>query len=322
MQIPVALKSRFFRRTPRIPSDRGSVALNIMIGMIVMMLVTYEIAKTLSPALHTISAHDDVRRAGTIANLANSYIAQTGDMQPTIAKLVAGGFLSGTSKGVCASCNGVGTVTTDDGSVLSLVPGPVGGVYGMTLLPGPNMNQDMNYYLSHLMGSVQNGSLVAWNQPVPAIANLGTRFVQTNPANPGATQTVESPLSTGNNTISTGGIVSAGTVNSGSVNTGPINSGSVNTGNVNTNGLNLNGWTSYQGGGVYTSPTGVTVVWARPVTSWTAYPCSWPHWGNWGWYNAGTAAPGGWWQTTTGYLNGTLMPGGYASYPSDGGWGC
>ena len=206
MQIPVALKSRFFRRTPRIPSDRGSVALNIMIGMIVMMLVTYELAKTLSPALHTISAREDVKQSGTISDLANSYIAQTGDMQPTIAKLVANGYLSGTAKGVCASCTGVGTLTTNDGSVISLGPGPVGGVYSMTLQPGPNMNLDDNYYLSHLSGSTLNGTLIQWNQPVPAIDNLGTYFVQKNPANPSATQTVNSPLSTNGYPLSTGQI--------------------------------------------------------------------------------------------------------------------
>ena len=223
MQIPVALKSRFFRRTPRIPSDRGSVALNIMIGMIVMMLVTYELAKTLSPALHTISAREDVKQSGTISDLANSYVAQTGDMQPTIAKLVANGYLSGTAKGVCASCTGMGTLTTNDGSVISLGPGSVGGVYSMTLQPGPNMNLDDNYYLSHLTGSTLNGTLIQWNQPVPAIDNLGTYFVQKNPANPSATQTVNSPLSTN------GYPLSAGPINSSSLNTGTISSGQINT---------------------------------------------------------------------------------------------
>lgn len=223
MQIPVAMKSRLFRWRPRIPSDRGSVALNIMIGMIVMMLVTYELAKTLSPALHTISAREDVKQSGTISDLANSYIAQTGDMQPTIAKLVANGYLSGTAKGVCASCTGTGTLTTNDGSVISLGPGSVGGVYSMTLQPGPNMNLNNAYYLSHLTGSTLNGTLIQWNQPVPAIDNLGTYFVQKNPANPSATQTVNSPLSTNGYPLSTG----------------PINSGSLTTSGPNP--INLTG---------------------------------------------------------------------------------
>ncbi len=247
MQFPFFRKSRVFRLATRVPSDRGSVALNIMIGMIVMMLVTYELAKTLSPALHTISAREDVRQSGTISNLANSYVAQTGDMQPTIAKLVANGYLSGTAKGVCASCTGAGTLTTNDGSVISLGPGSVGGVYSMTLQPGPNMSLDDNYYLSHLTGSTLNGTLIQWNQPVPAIDNLGTYFVQKNPANPSATQTVNSPLSTNGYPISnTGSITTNGSpINA---NGGPLYSGSLSTGSISSGQINANGNMIYSGG--------------------------------------------------------------------------
>ena len=173
----------------------------------------------------TISARSDIRRAGTLSNLANSYIAQTGDMQPTIAKLVSAGLLPSGAKGVCSTCAGVGTYTTNDGSVLSMVTGGSAGIFGMTLLPGPNMAQDMSYYLSHLTGSIQNGSTVVWNQPVPAIDNLGTYFVQKNPANPSATQTVNSPLSTNGYPLSAG----------------PINSSSLNTGNISSAQINTNG---------------------------------------------------------------------------------
>lgn len=209
------LKSQISRLSKRIPNDRGNIGLTVMVGTVLMMLATYAAVKALGPALHTISARSDIRRAGTLSNLANSYIAQTGDMQPTIAKLVSAGLLPSGAKGVCSTCGGVGTYTTNDGSVLSMVPGGSAGIFGMTLLPGPNMAQDMNYYLSHLTGSIQNGSTVAWNQPVPAIANLGSRFVQTNPANPGATQSVNSSLSTNGNSINSGNVNSTGSVSAG-----------------------------------------------------------------------------------------------------------
>ena len=233
MFIVPTLKTQISRLTNRIPNDRGNIGLTVMVGTVLMMLATYAAVKALGPALHTISARSDIRRAGTLSNLANSYIAQTGDMQPTIAKLVTAGLLPSGAKGVCATCGGVGTYTTNDGSVLSMVPGGSSGIFGMTLLPGPNMAQDMNYYLSHLTGSIQNGSTVTWNQPVPAIANLGSRFVQTNPANPGATQIVTSPLSTGAN---------------------PINSGSVNTGTVNSSGA--------------VTATGDTTLWHGVIWTW------------------------------------------------------
>ncbi|EQD42423.1 hypothetical protein B1A_15929, partial [mine drainage metagenome] len=70
-----------------------------MVGTVLMMLATYAAVKTLGPALHTISARSDIRRAGTLSNLANSYIAQTGDMQPTVAKLVSAGLLPSGAKG-------------------------------------------------------------------------------------------------------------------------------------------------------------------------------------------------------------------------------
>ncbi|MHB8369736.1 MAG: hypothetical protein ACYDBP_08605 [Leptospirales bacterium] len=248
MPISAALKTRFPRLLKRISSDRGNIGLTVMVGTVLMMLATYAAVKALAPALHTIAARSDIRRAGTLSNLANSYIAQTGDMQPTIAKLVSSGLLPATSKGVCASCGGVGTYTTNDGSVLSMVSGASPGIFGMTLVPGPNMARDMNFYLSHLTGSVQNGSTVAWNQPVPAIANLGTRFVQTNPANPGATQVINSPVSTtgsintnGNWAIS--GATSTGYISSGTITTNgnPIYSGSVNTGNISSGSIYTNG---------------------------------------------------------------------------------
>jgi len=244
MQISAAMKTQLSRLLNRTSSDRGNIGLTVMIGTVLMMLATYAAVKALAPALHTIAARSDIRRAGTLSNLANSYIAQTGDMQPTIAKLVTAGLLPATSKGVCPACNGVGTYTTNDGSVLSMLPGGSAGIFGMTLAPGPNMTRDMNFYLSHLTGSVQSGSSVAWNQPVPTIANLGTRFVSTNPTNPGATQTVGSPLAS-TSTISTPGWVSSGATSSGYISSGPINtngnpinSGSENTGTVNSSTVN------------------------------------------------------------------------------------
>ena len=283
------LKSQISRLSKRTPNDRGNIGLTVMVGTVLMMLATYAAVKALGPALHTISARSDIRRAGTLSNLANSYIAQTGDMQPTIAKLVTAGLLPSGAKGVCSTCGGVGTYTTNDGSVLSMVPGGSAGIFGMTLVPGPNMAQDMNYYLSHLTGSIQNGSTVTWNQPVPAIANLGSRFVQTNPANPGATQSVNSSLSTNGNSI-----------NSGSDNTGTVNAGSVNTGQVNTptrviynGGVGCpsgNVWfqAASQGGSGVSCGTSTEGVYAQPYIWW---PDTWL--GPAGYYPMGSTVYGG-----------------------------
>jgi len=278
-----------------------------MMGTVLMMLATYAAVKALGPALHTISARSDIRRAGTLSNLANSYIAQTGDMQPTIAKLVTAGLLPSGAKGVCATCGGVGTYTTNDGSVLSMVPGGSAGIFGMTLVPGPNMAQDMNYYLSHLTGSIQNGSTIAWNQPVPAIANLGSRFVQTNPANPAATQIVASPLSTGNNPIK-----------SGSVNTGQVTSGGEN---MITNGTGVNsGLAGIEigpgSGGVYIGNNGAgsqnflsgMFVWSNGVCD-GAGGCPLP----WGYYPMGLQ-DGNTWRTGNGYGMNYYVGGYYCGY--------
>ena len=314
MRIPVVLKAKLFRRSNRIPDDRGNIGLTVMVGTVLMMLATFAAVKALAPALHTVSARSDIRRAGTLSNLANSYIAQTGDMQPTIAKLVTAGLLPSGAKGVCATCGGVGTYTTNDGSVLSMVPGGSAGIFGMTLVPGPNMAQDMNYYLSHLTGSIQNGSTVAWNQPVPALANLGTRFVQTDPANPGATQSVNSPLSTNGNWALSGavgtGYISSGTINtngnpvySGSENTGAVNAGTINTSTVNASGTvnsggvstgtvtgsgdaNFSGNANISGNVMATGDTalahGIIWQWWQPI-SWIP-PGWWPAPEYW-WYN-------------------------------------
>lgn len=306
MRIPAVLKTKLFRRSDRIPNDRGNIGLTVMIGTVLMMLATYAAVKALAPALHTISARSDIRRAGTLSNLANSYIAQTGDMQPTIAKLVTAGLLPSGAKGVCATCGGVGTYTTNDGSVLSMVPGGSAGIFGMTLVPGPNMAQDMNYYLSHLTGSIQNGSTVAWNQPVPALANLGTRFVQTNPANPGATQSVNSPLSTNGN-WALSGAVGTGYISSGTINTNgnPVYSGSENTGTVNASGA--------------VTATGDTTLWHGVIWTWWQ-PMAYGAGGNAfyfmpaGWW----PAPSYWWTNVPGYSGcGGQNPSGGVNMP----WG-
>ena len=189
--------------------DRGSIALNTIGAMVLLMIVAMGLAKSLGPSLHTIAARDDVKRAGTLTSLAGTYVLQTGDTQPTIAKLVSDGLLPAGAKGVCAGCNGGnGTYTTNDGSVISLLPGATSGIYQMTLVPGSGMSKDTPYYLSHLTGSIQNGSAIQWNQPVPALANLGGQFVQKNPSNPSTTQSVNSSLLT-NGTISSIGPVQA-----------------------------------------------------------------------------------------------------------------
>lgn len=164
------------------PDDRGSVFLNTLILMAVMSVMAFAFAKTFSPALHVISAKEDVKQAGDLTALASTYVNQTGDNQPTIGKLILKGFLPTTARGVCGSCaGGAGSVTTNDGSVIAFLPGSSQGIYQVSFTPGPNMNQDIPYFLSHLTGSVSNGNQILWNQPIPAIANLSGQYVQKYP---------------------------------------------------------------------------------------------------------------------------------------------
>ena len=68
MFIVPTLKTQISRLTNRIPNDRGNIGLTVMVGTVLMMLATYAAVKALGPALHTISARSDIRRAKALMN--------------------------------------------------------------------------------------------------------------------------------------------------------------------------------------------------------------------------------------------------------------
>jgi hypothetical protein len=146
---------------------------------------------------------------GFLNNAISSYVAQnclqtgSGNCQtPDIQTLVQNGFISANDPRVNTATN---TYTTKDGTVISVAPGATAGSYTLNLQPGGLLSSRpayTNLLVNRLPGSSLNGNTVSVSQPIPAINNLNSLFVQTNPQTVGGTQTINNS----GNLIVSGGV--------------------------------------------------------------------------------------------------------------------
>jgi len=133
---------------------------------------------------------------GFLNNAIASYVAQnclqtgSGNCQtPDIQTLVSNGYISPNDPRVNTTND---TYTTKDGTVISVAPGATAGSYTLNLQPGGLLSSRpayTNLLVNRLPGSALNGSVVSVSQPIPAINNLNSMFIQTNPQ-PGNIQTI------------------------------------------------------------------------------------------------------------------------------------
>ena len=134
---------------------------------------------------------------GFLNNAIASYVSQnclqtgSGNCQtPDIQTLVSNGYISPNDPRVNATND---TYTTKDGTVISVAPGATAGSYTLNLRPGGLLSSRpayTNLLVNRLPGSSLNGNTVSVSQPIPAINNLNSLFVQTNPQTVGGTQTI------------------------------------------------------------------------------------------------------------------------------------
>lgn len=133
---------------------------------------------------------------GFLNNAISSYVSQnclqtgSGNCQtPDIQTLVSNGYISPNDPRVNATND---TYTTKDGTVISVAPGATAGSYTLNLQPGGLLSSRpayTNLLVNRLPGSAINGNVVSVSNPIPAIANLNSTFIQTNPG-VGSIQTI------------------------------------------------------------------------------------------------------------------------------------
>lgn len=206
-------------------NDKGYLGAIIGMSIAFIMLASAMLAITnkYQGSVRIQNAQNDLHTIGNLTGLASNYYAATGQI-PTFSGLNSSGYFNC----VMPACNaGNGTYTTQTGAVISFYP-TGGGAFGTSVtLPTAMTATGHNLtplYQNALQGSSLSGSTLSWNQPVPSLASLSSKFVQLNPN--GAGQTINGPLAT-NGSFSTNG--------------NPLSAGQINSGNISSQSINTNG---------------------------------------------------------------------------------